>query len=648
MLQNIREKTSGWVAKVILGLIILTMAFFGIESYITGKVDTYAAKIEGRAVFWRFGGQVKEISANDFRTRFDRVRQSDRAEKGKDFDATAFESLQNKREVLDQLIDEALLDLAAQKQGMVLSEAAVKKQILGMQEFQVGGKFDPKQYQLVLSSQQMTPRQFQALISADLLQRMIPQELMDSGFSSDSELESYLRTSRQTRDIRFIELPPAWPTQPAPTEADIKAWYDAHIAQYRNPEKLAVEYVELSAAAMPVNTVADEASLRERYEATKGKYGTVEQRLASHILVKLGDKASPAEVASGLAKARELAAKARMPGADFAALAKANSDDLGSKDTGGDLGPVDKGVFGDEFDKAFFALQPGQVSEPVRLPDGWHVIQFRELVPGTAKSFEQVRTELEAEYLESERERVYNDVAGKLVDAVYAKPTELAPAAKALNVPVLRSGLFSRDAGDGIAALPQVRQAAFNEPQKKDRQVSDPIEIEPNHTVMLHVIDVQPASALPLMAVRDRVLADIQADRIAKASKQAADALLARAEKGESLDAIATSLGKTVATLPGVPRVAPAPQMAPLIDKAFSLPRPTPGKQPVALAKLGGDRYLLVSVAAVKDGDPASVDAATRASLRSQLGKARGAVDGRAYISNLRKQYKITVAEDRL
>ncbi len=648
MLQNIREKTSGWVAKVILGLIILTMAFFGIESYLTGKVDTYAAKIEGPARFLRFGGQVKEISANDFRNRFDRVRQSERAEQGKDFDATAFESMQKKREILDELIDESLMELAAQKQGMVLSKEAVQKQILGMQEFQVGGKFDPKQYQLVLSTQQMTPRQFEALISADLLQKMIPQELLESGFSSDLELDNYLRTSRQTRDVRFIELAPAFPTLPMPTESEIKAWYDGHIAQYRSPEKVAVEYVELNAASMQVNTVADEGSLRERYEATKGKYGTVEQRLASHILVKLDEKASAADVAAGLAKARDLVAKARMPGADFAALAKANSDDLGSRDAGGDLGAVDKGVFGDEFDKAFFALQPGQVSEPVRLPDGWHVIQYRQLVPGTAKSFEEVRTQLEAEYLESERERVYNDVAGKLVDAVYAKPTELAPAAQALNLPVLRSGLFSRDAGDGIAALPQIRQAAFNDSQKKDRQVSDPVEIEPNHTVVLHVIDVQPAASLPLASIRDRILADIQSDRVATASKQAADALLARAEKGESLDAIATSLGKTVATLPGVPRVAPAPQMAPLIDKAFSLPRPTPGKEPVALAKLGGNRYLLVAVSAVKDGDPAAVDAKTRETLRSQLGKAHGAVDGRAFIRNLRKQYKITVAEDRL
>lgn len=648
MLQSIREKTSGWIAVVILGLVILTMAFFGIESYVTGKVETYAAKIEGPARFLKFGGQVKEISANDFRTRLDRVRQSERAEQGKDFDATAFESLQKKREVLDQMIDEALLDLVAQKAGMVLSKAAVQKQILGMQEFQVGGKFDPKQYQLILSGQQMTPRQFEQLIKADLLQRMIPQELLESGFSSDGELDNYLRTSRQTRDVRFIELAPAFPTLPAPTDADIKAWYDGHIAQYRSPEKVAIEYVELNAATMSVDTVADEASLRERYEATKGKYGTVEQRLASHILVKLDEKAGAAEVAAALAKAKDLAAKARAPGADFAALAKANSDDLGSRDAGGDLGAVEKGVFGDDFDKAFFALQPGQVSDPVRLPDGWHVIQYRELVPGTAKSFEEVRPELEAEYLESERERAYNDVAGKLVDAVYAKPTELVPAAQDLKLPVLRTGLFTRDGGDGIAALPQVRAAAFNESQKKDRQVSDPIEIEPNHSVVLHVIDVQPAASLPLASIRDRVLADIQADRVAQASKEAADALLARAEKGESLDAIAASLGKTVASLPGVPRVAPAPQMAPLIDKAFSLPKPEAGKESVGLAKVGGDRYLLVGVTAVKDGDPASVDAATRDNLRTQIGKARGAVEGRAFIKNLRKQYKITVAEDRL
>lgn len=648
MLQSIREKTSGLIAFIILGLVIITMLFFGIESYVTGRTDTFVAKIEGPSKFLGYGGQEREITDVEFRERLERVRQQERAQQGEAFDAAAFESVQKKREVLDQLVDEALLALASEKQGLVLSKSAVQKEIMGIEAFQVAGRFDPKQYQVVLGAQQMSPREFEKRVSDGLVQRVLPEQLMASGFSSDAELDAYLRSTRQTRDIRFIELPPANPALPPPTEAEIKSWYDSHAARYRSPERVAVEYVELNAAAMPVDTVADEASLRERYESVKARFGTVEQRMASHILVKLDEKASAAQVAAAEAKARDLAAKARLPGADFAALARANSDDVGSKDSGGDLGAVEKGVFGDAFDAAFFALQPGQVSDPVRMPDGWHVIWYRQMVPGNAKPFEAVRAELEAEYLESERERAYNEVAGKLVDAVYADPTSLAKAAKEVGLPVRRTAPFSREAGEGIAALAPVRRAAFEDAQKLDRQVSEPIELAANHTVVVHVIDHQPAAPLPMASIRDRLLADIQSDRVAKASKQVADALLARAEKGESLDALAASVGRTVADLPGIPREAPSPQLSPLVDTAFRLPRPTAGKLPVGLAKVGLDRYVLIAVSAVKDGDLSTLDAATRADLKNQLAQMRGAVEARAYIATLRKQYKVTVAEDRL
>jgi peptidyl-prolyl cis-trans isomerase D len=649
MLQSIRDKTSGWIAGIILGAVILTMAFFGLESYVGGGSETYAAKIKGPARFLGFGGQEKEIDANDFRQRFDRTRAAMREEKGEAFDAATFESLQSKREVLDQLVDEALLDLVAAKEHIAVPPAAVRKAIMERPEFQVGGKFDVKQYQLVLGNQQMTARQFEALVSADLLRQMLPQQLLETGFSSEAELQSYLRATRQTRDVRLLELQPAMPAGGMPTEAEIKAWYDAHASQYRSPERVAVEYVEVNAATLPVASVADEATLRERYESVKSRFGTLEQRLASHILVRLDEKATPAQVSAAQAKARDLAAKARLPGADFAAIARASSDDLGSRDAGGDLGPVEKGSFGDAFDQAFFALQPGQVSDPVRLPDGFHVIWYREQVPGTVKSFEQVRPELEAEYLESERERAYSDLAGKLTDRVNQSPTALVPAAKELGLPVQHTTLFSRTAGEGIAALPKVREAAFQDAQKNSRQSSDPIEIEPNHSIVLRVTDVQPAAAIALATVHDRVVGDIFADRMAKASKAQADALLARLAKGESLDAIAASLGLTVSNQPAVPRQAPSPQLAPLVDQAFRLPRPVAGKAPPAGAvKLPDGRYLVVVVTAVTDGDPSKLDATTREQLRMQIGQARGLVEARSFLRNLRKQYKVTVAEDRL
>jgi len=648
MLQSIREKTSGWIATIVLGLVIITMAFFGIESYLTPEVDTYVAKIEGPAKFLGFGEQTGEVSQDEFRKRFDQVRQQQREAQGEAFDPAVFEKIENKRLVLDQLVDEKLLSLVAERDGVVLPKSAVQKQIMQIDAFKVAGRFDANQYQLALKSQNLTPQQFEQLVRADLTQQLLPNELAVSAFAGDDELDAYVRLSKQTRDIRFLEIPPPALAAPPPTDAELKAWYDAHASKYRSVEKVAIEYVELSAADLPVATVADEASLRERYESVKSRFGSVEQRLASHILIKVDEKASPAQAAAAQAKAQELAAKARLPGADFAALASANSDDVGSKDVGGDLGPVDKGIFGDAFDKAFFALKPGQVSDPVRLPDGWHVLLLREVLPGNAKSFEEVRPELEAEYLESERERVYNDISGKLVDKIYADPSALAPAAEELKLPVNRTGLFSREAGEGIAALEPVRKAAFNDPQKLDRQVSDPVEIEPNHMIVLHVIDYQPAAPLPLAGIRDRVMADAVADRLARASKARAEALLARALKGESLDALATEAGRPVADVPAVTRQAPNPQLAPLIVEAFRLPRPVAGKVQVGLAKLAPDRYALVTVSAVTDGDLSGLDSATRANLKDQLAKARGALDARAFIEALRKQYTIKIAEDRL
>ncbi len=650
MLQAIREKTSGWIATIVLGMIIVTMAFFGVNDYMTRRPDDYVARVEGPKKFYGLlSGQLRDISQQSFRERFDRVRQGDRTAKGNEFDAVAFESKANKRKVLDQLVDEALLALAAERAGIVASKSGVQAEILKEKGFHgPDGKFDATQYQLALQSMNMTPQRYEELVRESLVSELLPRTIATTEFAGNAELEAYLKLSRQTRAVRFLEIPPPATAPAAPTDAEIKAWYVSHASQYRSAESLAVEYVELDAASMAVNTVADEQSLRKRYDDTRSKYGTVDQRLASHILVALPENATPAQDAAALAKARGLVEQARRPGADFAALAKANSDDIGSRDTGGDLGPVEKGVFGDAFDAAFFALQQGQLSDPVRLEDGYHVIQLRELIAGNAKPFEEVRAELEAEYVQNERERVFNDITGKLVDKIYEDPTSLAPAAQELKLQVQRTGHFTRASGDGIAALEPVRKAAFADAQKTERQVSDLVEIAPNHVVVLHVLELKPAKALPLADIRERVLIDLLADRSVKAAKARAEAILARANKGENLEAIATELNRPVSAVPGITRQAPSPELAPLVDAAFRLPPPVAGRGSYALAKLGPEHYAMVTVTAINDGDLTGLDDTTRAALRKQLAAARGAVEAQAYLDGLRKQYSIKVVEDNL
>ena len=284
----------------------------------------------------------------------------------------------------------------------------------------------------------------------------------------------------------------------------------------------------------------------------------------------------------------------------------------------------------------------------MRLPDGWHVVWFRELQPGNAKTFEEVRGQLEVEYQDSERERQFNDLSTKLVDRIYADPSSLASAAGELHLPIQKTGLFTRDHGDGIAALEPVRKAAFSDTQKIERQVSDPIDLDQNHVVAIHVTDYQPAATQPLAQVHDRALNDLSVDRLATASKARADDLLARARKGENLDALAGEVSRTVADFPGMTRVAPSPQLKPLSDAAFRMPAPAAGSSEAGLARLAPDHYALVVVTSVTQGDTSEITPEIRTLLKGQLAQARGAIDAQSFIDVLRKQFTVKVVEDRL
>lgn len=645
MLQNIREKK--WIAFAILVPVIITMAFFGIDSYFSTRIDTYAAKITGPAKFGLWGAQEREISQDEFRRRYEQTRLQERERQGDAFDSEAFESLDNKREVLDGMVDEALLGMVAERDGITIGEAQVAEQLKQMPEFQVNGVYSVDQYRLALAGQGQTHAQFMATMRADLARRTIPSQIVSSAIASRAELDAFLALSQQTRDLELVDLPtPALPAEPA-TDEQLKSWYTGHASDYRSEEKVAIEYVEIDGATLESPASADEAQLRSLYDTQKARFVTAPSRVAAHILVAAPADADEATDTAARERAVALAAKAREPGADFAAIAGESSEDLGSKAEGGLLGTIAEGDIGPEFEAALFALtEPGQVTDPVRTPAGWHVIQLRELTPGTERPFEEVRADLEAEFVAGERERVFSELSGGLIERIYKDPTALAPAAEAMGLEVKRSALFGQRQGDGIAAIPQVRAAAFSDAQKTERQVSDAIEIGPNHVVVLLVVEHQPEAALAFDDVRDRVLSDFNADRLAKASKAQADAMLKRALAGESLEALATEAGRTVAVLPATGRRGQLPPS--IVDVAFRLSTPEAGKPSVGIAEVAPDRHALVAVTAVKPGDLSTLDDATRTMLLEQFAQARGVVEYQDYIKALRRHYTVKVAEDRL
>uniref|UniRef100_A0A914YEI1 Periplasmic chaperone PpiD n=1 Tax=Panagrolaimus superbus TaxID=310955 RepID=A0A914YEI1_9BILA len=409
----------------------------------------------------------------------------ERQQQGDNFDPRAFESTENKMAVLDQLIDEQVVRLVGEQAGVVIGDGAVREYIATMPAFlDSNGKFNENNYRLALagSNPPRTPTQFQELVRESLQQSVIPSGLQSSGFVTQAETERLLKLLGETRDVELAALPPV-PADTAPvTDEQIKKWYDSHGKDFRQAESVSLEYVEINGANLPAPTAADEATLRKRYEDEKAKFTSPEQRQASHILI-TGDGAE--------AKANKIAAEAKAAGADFGALAKANSEDPGSKARAVTWAG---------------SSAAGDVIGPVKTEFGYHIIKVAAVRGGQGKSFEEVRDTLAAEQLKADGERGFNELAGRLVDAINKSPSDLAAAAKEVNLPLQTLGPITRATASGIAADPAVLRAAFSDVLVQDGTASDPIALggATNHSVVIRVAAHTPEQALPLDKARQR------------------------------------------------------------------------------------------------------------------------------------------------
>lgn len=637
MLQKLREKTTGWVAGVIVGILIIPFAFLGINDYFSSRVETWVAKVGER-----------QISQQQFRDRLEQERARMRQQQGEAFDPRTLEDPLVKRQILDVMIDEELVLAAADKDGFVATDEAVRNEIARIPSFQVGGKFNQDQYRIALTTQGMSPKGFDALVRRDLALRTLPQQVEATALVSGNEISNYLRLNEQVRDLKMLDVVPPADDTPLGDDA-LQAWYQAHQNEFLSDAKVSIEFVELNSASFATDTQVDEATLHTRYEEGKARFVEPEQRLTSHILLAVAKDADAATIAAAKEKADALAAKAQSDGSDFAALARESSDDVGSKAAGGDLGWIENGATFPAFDKALFALAPGKVSDPVRGEDGFHIIALREVKAGSEKTFEQVHDQLATEALESERERHFSDMSGQLMDAVYRDPNALSSAAKELGLAVGTAGPMTHAGGEGIAGNPAVIRAAFSEALAQGA-ASDPIELEPGHIVVIRVTDREQATPRPFADVRADVEGAVRLERAVAAGETKAKTLLERAQKGETLEQLAADAGGNVSNANHVSRRASSPDRA-VVEVAFTLARPQGEKgEKIAsgMAALGGGRFALVQVVSVTDGDSEKMPKDQRESLRGGYASARGRDEVHAFVQSLRAQFPVEVAEQRL
>lgn len=635
MLQAIRDRAQGVIAWIIILIIIVPFALWGINQYIRDDSVLLAAQVDDVPV---------PLSA--YQRAFQNERNLRQRLVGNRIDLLDNEAI--KKAAIERLINAVALAKAAQDAGYRIGDEQLADRIRGMREFQDNGHFDVARYASLLNSLGLNQAQFEADLRQDMLSEQVVSGLTESEFVSSPELGRYVAVMDQTRDFDLLELPAAdFRKGIQITDAEIERAYEASPKRFMTPERVRVDYIELSVAALKKDVVGpDEETLHREYEQRKADYGLPEERRASHILLSVPQDATDAEVEKVRARALEL--KQRIDaGEPFEKLAREFSEDPGSAKKGGDLGYFARGIMDKPFEDKVFSMAKGQVSDPVRSRFGFHIIRLEDIRKGAVKPFEEVRDSLRQAYIENQAEERFYDLADRLTDLAYENPDSLEPVADALGLEIRTSGYFSRDAGQEIASDERIRTAAFSDDVLEKGENSEPIELDPQRIVVLRVHDRQPAERKPLSEVHDVIEQELLRERLRSHATERGKQLIEALQQGQAPDTVAKETGHTWRGLAGIRRDA-GDLDAIVLQAVFTIPRPADKETSYRSVSLDDGGLVLIALKAVKDGSLDALSEDKRKQRQQALLALYSNSDSRALIEGVKTRLKIKIFEQNL
>lgn len=508
MLQRIREGSSSWGVKIIIGVVVLAMALFGAESLLGlfGDDENEIAEVNGES-----------ISRQELDMNFQRAMQSGQISSGEEDEA--------RQEILDELITTALLTQYAEDGGVTLSKQQLDEVIVSLSEFQNSdGEFSSELFQQRLSRAGYTPTTFRERLRQDLQQRQLQQGLAMSEFSLPYEAERLNTLENQRRSFRYHHLTEDdLEAMPDVSDDDIETYYEQHQDDYRRPEQVKLEYVIVDRQRLAENIEVDEEALRDAY----AERSQDADRRVSHIMLSL-DERDRDDAEEQLAEIRDRINE----GDDFSELAAEYSDDSGSAEEGGDLGVITPGIFGGAFDEAAFSLDEGEISDIVETDNGLHLIKVTEM---DMPSFDEMRDTLRDDVAQDKVEEEFNDRVQQLIDESFAAD-DLASVAEDIGVPLEESDWVSRDGADGVLGESGVMEAAFSEDVLENGYNSEVIELDDDRHLVVRVVDHRSETTLSLDEVREEVEAAVEEDQLQDALEELAQSHLESLRNGESLD----------------------------------------------------------------------------------------------------------------
>lgn len=512
MLEKIREGSQGLMIKVVLGAVILSFALAGIGSYIGRPAENLAAVVNGQKI----RHQELEQAYQNQRARME-------AQLGDMFSQLAANEgyiQQLRASALENLIDEALLDQAVANAGIRISDEQVKENITSMKEFQRDGKFDNDRYLALIRNAGYSVSGFREVLRGQMARAQLVGATVDSEFVLPGESSTIARLLDQKRTIRYWTIDTnKLAGSVVPTAEQLQAHYDENQFSYKQAEQVSLEYIELNAKALEANVTITDEDVEQFYTDNSSRYVHEEERKVAHILI--GNDKDDAQ-----AKAEALLTKVNA-GDDFAALAKANSDDTFSAQNGGELDSFGKGVMDPAFEAAAFALaQSGDVSGVVESQFGFHIIKLINIKPEKLVPLAEIKDDVIAELKQEKALEQFYELQQTISDLAFEVPDTLMDAAGAAELEVKSSPLFMRNQAPAPLDHPKLNDAAFSEAVLLDGMNSDIIETQPGQLFVVRLKEHQSARSLPFEEVTAQVTeqvkqkqAQAQADEIAQQLK---------------------------------------------------------------------------------------------------------------------------------
>ena len=621
MLQNIRDNSQGWIAKTIIGLIVVLMALTGFDAIFQAASHSQdAAKVNGQT-----------ISQNELSQAVDMQRRQLMQQLGKDFDPAMLDEKMLREAALKGLIDRKLLLQGAEDAGFAFSEGALDQLILQTPEFQVDGKFSAERFDQVIRQMGYGRMQFREMLAEEMLIGQLRTGLAGSSFITDKQVDAFARLEKQTRDFASLTLKPDTAAVKL-SDDEIKAHYDEHAKEFMSPDQVVIDYIELKKSAYFDQVEVSDDQLKALYE--KEIASLAEQRHAAHILIEVNDKVDDAQAKARIEEIQQRIAK----GEDFAALAKELSQDPGSASSGGDLGFAGEGVYDPSFEQALYALDKDQVSAPVRTQFGYHLIKLLGVEAPEVPSFASLKDKLTRELKTQQVEQRFVEVTKQLEDSAF-ESSDLAQPAQELGLKVQTAAPFGREGGEGITANRAVIQAAFSEEVLEEGSNSNALELDPETVVVLRVKEHRKPAQLPLETVADSIRAHLVKEKATEELKAKADALVKGLRDG-SVDANAGFEGQQWAAHEAVTRGQEGIDPASL-KALFRMGKPQAKDKPVyGNVVLGDGSLVILQLKGVNEGTAASDD--EKKQYRGYLASRAGREDFAAYRKQLEADADIT------